>query len=232
MRGMSYAALLAKVPLFGNLPPEDMEGLAALLQSRQYSGGEIIFHTGDLGNGLYVIRKGGVAIRLISPAGKEVILTLLGRGDVFGELALLDGEPRSADAVAREETQLLLLPREAFLHYLRERRELAMQLLVSLSQRVRRITDLVHDAAFLDVRSRLARILLELAQAQGQPGPEGAVLVPRLTQTELANMIGGVSRESVNKWLRTYEQQGLLRQERGQLALLDLERLRQELDAD
>lgn len=227
---MSYGALLAKVPLFGSLPPEDLEGLAALLQPRQYSKGEIIFHAGDVGNGLYIIRKGGVTIRLISSGGKEIILSLLRRGDVFGELALLDGEPRSADAVARDEAHLLLLPRETFLRYLGERKELAMQLLIALSRRIRHITDLVHDAAFLDVRGRLVRTLIELAQTQGQPGPTGAVLVPRLTQAELANMTGGVSRESVNKWLRTYEQQGILRQERDQLVLLDLERLRQDLD--
>ena len=108
---MSYAALLSKVALFGGLPPEELEGLASLLLQRQYADGEIIFHVGDVGNALCIVRKGGVAIRLTSPGGKEVILSMLGRGDVFGELALIDGEPRSADAVAREETQLLLLPR-------------------------------------------------------------------------------------------------------------------------
>ncbi|HEY8208385.1 MAG TPA: Crp/Fnr family transcriptional regulator [Myxococcaceae bacterium] len=227
---MSYAALLSKVALFSGLPSEELEGLASLLLQRQYADGEIIFHVGDVGNALCIVRKGGVAIRLTSPGGKEVILSMLGRGDVFGELAIIDGEPRSADAVAREETQLLLLPRDAFLRYAGERKELMMQLLVSLSRRVRRITGLVHDVAFLDVRGRLAQALLELAKTVGQPGPAGAIHLPRLTQQDLANMIGGVSRESINKWLRTYEQQGILRQERGQLALLDLERLRQEID--
>jgi CRP/FNR family transcriptional regulator, cyclic AMP receptor protein len=226
---MSYAALLAKVTLFGGLPPGELEGLASLLVQRQYADQEIIFHTGDVGNGLYVVRKGGVAIRLSSAGGKEVILSMLGRGDVFGELALIDGEPRSADAVAREETQLLMLPRDAFLRYIGARQEMMMQLLISLSRRVRRITDLVHDVAFLDVRGRLAQALLELARTVGQPGPAGEVHTPRLTQKDLANLIGGVSRESINKWLRAYEQQGILRQERGQLVLLDLERLRQEV---
>jgi CRP/FNR family transcriptional regulator, cyclic AMP receptor protein len=227
---MSYAALLAKVPLFGSLSNEELEGLASLLTQRQYADQEIIFHAGDVGNGLYIIRKGGVAIRLTSSGGKEVILSMLGRGDVFGELAVIDGEPRSADAIARDETQLLLLPREAFLKFVSERRETMMQLLITLSRQVRRITGLVHDAAFLDVRGRLAQRLLELAGSLGQPGPDGAIYVPRPTQQDLANMIGGVSRESINKWLRTYEQQGILRQERGQLALLDLDRLRQEID--
>lgn len=227
---MSYAVLLSKVPLFGGLSPERLEGIAALLIAKQYADQEIIFHAGDVGNGLYIVRKGGVAIRLTSPGGKEVILSLLGRGDVFGELALIDGDPRSADALARGETQLLMLPREAFLRHVSEQQELMMQLLVSLSRQVRRITGLVHDAAFLDVRGRLAHTLLELARTLGQPGPSGAVHVPRPTQQDLANMIGGVSRESINKWLRTYEQQGILRQERGQIALLDLDRLRQEID--
>ncbi|HYV45112.1 MAG TPA: Crp/Fnr family transcriptional regulator [Myxococcaceae bacterium] len=227
---MSYAVLLSKVPLFAALSPEKLEGLAALLIPRQYADQEIIFHAGDVGNGLYVVRKGGVTIRLSSPGGKEVILSLLSRGDVFGELALIDGEPRSADALARDETQLLMLPRDAFLRHIHEQHEVMMQLLVSLSRQVRRITGLVHDAAFLDVRGRLAQTLLELARTLGQPGPDGVVHVPRPTQRDLANMIGGVSRESINKVLRTYEQQGLLRQERGQIVLLDLDRLRQEID--
>src|SRR5262245_64416589 len=128
---MSYAVLLSKVPLFSGLSPEKLEGIASLLIARQFADQEIIFHAGDVGNGLYIIRKGGVTIRLASSGGKEVILSLLGRGDVFGELAIIDGEPRSADAIARAETQLLLLPREAGLKFFVERRDTVRQCLIT-----------------------------------------------------------------------------------------------------
>jgi len=221
---MSYAQLLAQITMFEHLGAEHLERLSALLQERRFSKGEIIFHQGDVGTALYIVRRGEVAIRLSSPEGKEVILSLLGRGDAFGELALLDGEPRSTDAVAREETSLLCLQQEVFRQFLTEHPQLAMDLLAVLSRMVRRVTQLVHDTAFLDARARLARVLLELAKTQGASGPEGTVIGPKLTQGELANLCG-VTRESVNKWLRFYAREGLLSYDSGQITLVDPERL-------
>jgi CRP-like cAMP-binding protein len=226
---MSYAQLLAQVPMFEHVALEDREHLSGLLRERRYSKGEVIFHQGDVGTALFMIRKGEVAIRLSSSEGREVILALLGRGDAFGELALLDGEPRSTDAVAREETQLLSLHQEDFRRFLSERPQVAMGLLAVLSRMVRRVTQLVHDSAFLDARARLARVLLDLARTQGQPSPEGTVLIPKLTQAELANLCG-VTRESANKWLRFYAREGLLSYESGQITLLDPERLRRDVE--
>jgi len=224
---MSYAQLLAEIPMFSCLQAEDLEGLAALLQKRDYGKGEIIFHEGDVGTALFIIRKGSVVIRLSHEDGKEVVLGMLGRGEVFGELALLDGDPRSADAVAREDAQLLVLPRAEFLRFVTNKPQVTMNLLSGLSRLVRHVTQLVHDTAFLDVRARLARVLLELAENQGEPGPDGVALTSRLTQGELANLVG-VTRESVNKWLRFYEKQGLLRNEKGKLTLTNPERLRED----
>ena len=169
---MSYSQLLARISLFENLQAEELEQLSALLRSRRYSKGEVIFHQGDIGTALYIVRKGQVAIRLSSDDGKEAILTLLDRGDFFGELALLDEEPRSTDAIAREEVDLLSLQREDFRRFLEERPQLAMKLLSALTRLVRRVTQLIHDATFLDARTRLVRVLLELAEHQGQPGAE------------------------------------------------------------
>ena len=227
----TQARLLAQVPLFAPLAPEELAGLAALLSRRRYAKGEVIFHQGDAGTALYIVEEGGVKIVLGSEEGKEVILALLGRGDFFGELALLDGEPRSADAVARDATQLLALRRDDFLRFVLDKPRVAASLLAVLSRRLRRTDQLVHDAAFLDVRGRLARVLLELAEAQGQPEPEGVVLAARLTQGELAEMVGA-TRESINKWLGFYTRRGVLRFERGRLTLMDLERLRQDAGQD
>ena len=240
------ARLLAQVPLFAALTAEELAGLAALLSRRRYAKGEVIFHQGDAGTALYIVEEGGVKIVLGSEEGKEVILALLGRGDFFGELALLDGEPRSADAVARDATQLLALRRDDFLRFVLDKPRVAASLLAVLSRRLRRTDQLVHDAAFLDVRGRLARVLLELAEAQGRPEPAGVaaggtfpvgaaaatvVLAARLTQGELAEMVGA-TRESINKWLGFYTRRGVLRFERGRLTLMDLQRLRQDSGSD
>lgn len=226
---MSYSQLLARISLFESLEAEELEHLSTLLRSRRYAKGEVIFHRGDVGTALYIVRKGQVAIRLSSDDGKEAILALLDRGDFFGELALLDDEPRSTDAVAREEVDLLGLQREDFRRFLEARPQLAMRLLATLSRLVRRITQSVHDKTFLDARTRVVRVLLDLAQSQGAPGAEGVVIHQRLTQTELANLCG-LTRESTNKWLRFYVREGLLSYEGGQITLLQPERLGQEAE--
>ncbi|MCP3144867.1 Crp/Fnr family transcriptional regulator [Pyxidicoccus xibeiensis] len=226
---MSYSQLLAQVSIFEQLGSEDLEHLSALLRTRRYAKGEVIFHQGDVGTALYIIRKGEVAIRLASPDGKEVILALLDRGDFFGELALLDGEPRSTDAVAREETDLLSIQREDFRYFLDARPKVALGLLATLSRMVRHVTQLVHDTTFLDARARLVRVLLDLARSLGQTGSEGVVIPQRLTQTELANLCG-LTRESTNKWLRFYVREGLLAYEGGRITLVSPERLFREAE--
>lgn len=226
---MAYAQLLTQIPIFAHLQGEELEHLSSLLRPRRYDKGEVIFHQGDVGTALYIIRKGQVAIRLSSDDGKEVTLTMLDRGDFFGELALLDGEPRSTDAVAREESDLLSLQREDFQRFLDARPQVAKGLLAALSRLVRRVTQLVHDTTFLDARTRLVRVLLELAQNQGKPKGEGVVIAQKLTQSELANLCG-LTRESANKWLRFYVREGLLSYEGGQITLVQPERLGREAE--
>ncbi len=225
---MSDQELLAQVPLFARLAPVELESLTGLLRRRRYRAGEAVFREGDAGTALYIVEEGEVKIVLGSSGGKEVVIGLLGRGDFFGELALLDGEPRSADAVATVTSRLATLQREDFLRFIQDTPRAAANLLAALSRRLRRTDQLVHDAAFSDVRTRLIKVVLELGQTRGQPGPRGVVVASRLTQGDLANMVGA-TRESVNRWLRYYADKGLLRHERGRLALLDPQRLRAEL---
>ncbi len=225
---MTTLELLAQVPLFAGLTPEEIRSLEALLRRRRYAPGEVIFHEGDAGTDLYIIENGEVKIVLGSAEGQEVVLGLLGHGDFFGELALLDGEPRSANAVAREACDLLLIRRHDFLQFLVDEPQVAVTLLAVLSGRLRQTDQIVHDAAFLDVRARLIKVLLNLAQTRGQAGPRGIVITSRLTQADLANMVGA-TRESINKWLRFYERQGLVHHHRGRLTLMDLRRLRDEV---
>jgi CRP/FNR family transcriptional regulator, cyclic AMP receptor protein len=226
---VSPKELLVRSPLFAQLTSVELDRVAALLRRRRYRAGEPVFREGDPGTAFYVIDSGEVKILLGGSEGKEVVLSLLVPGEFFGELALLDGEPRSADAVATVPTELLLLPREDFLRFLREVPAVAVNMLAALSRRFRRTDRLVHDAAFSDVRTRVTRLLLELGETRGKPGPGGVVLIgPRLTQADLASMVGA-TRESINKCLRYYTARGWIRHESGRLVLLNVEELRRQL---
>jgi CRP/FNR family cyclic AMP-dependent transcriptional regulator len=222
--------LLAKVGLFSDLSQPELVGLAALMRPRAYAKDEVIYLRGDAGTAFYVIASGKVKIALTSPDGKELILRRFAAGDFHGELALLDDEPRSADAVATESSVLLVLQRDAFRQFLAEHPGVATKLLGTVSQYLRRNADLIQDATFLDVPARLARILLELA---GSPGatelpPPGAIIPDRMKQGELASLVGA-TRESVNKWLGSFEKQGLISYDKGQITLLRPSGLKQRI---
>lgn len=220
--------LLAQVPLLAQLAPKALDEIASLVRKHRYAAGEVVFHQGDPGTALYIVEEGEVKIVLGSSDGKEVILRLLGRGDFLGELALLDGEPRSAEAVATIPTTLLILPRDAFAAFVAGHPQAALVLLTTLSRRLRGADSRMHDAVFLDVRTRLVKLLVELAETRGRPAPRGVMVASRLTQGDLAGMVGA-TRESVNKWLRYYAERGLILHERQRLTVLDVRGLRAEL---
>ena len=222
--------LLGRVGLFSDLSTAELVGLAALMRPRPYAKDEVIYLRGDAGTAFYVIASGKVKIALTSPDGKELILRRLGPGGFHGELALLDDEPRSADAIATEPSVLLVLQRAAFRQFLPDHPGAATKLLGTVSQYLRRNADLIQDATFLDVPARLARILLELAGEPGAtelPAP-GTVIPDRMKQGELASLVGA-TRESVNKWLGSFEKQGLIRYEKGQITLLRPSGLKQRI---
>ena len=226
---MADPALLARIALFAGLGTEDLAGLARDLRRRRYKKDEVIFFCGDPGASLCIIEAGRVKLTLPAPDGRgEVVLARLSPGEFFGELALLDGQPRSADAVATEAVELLMLGREDFLRYLEAHPRLAIALLEELSRRLRRDAEIIQDAAFLDIPGRLARVLLRLAETEGQPGSSGTAISARLTQTDLAGMVGA-TRESVNKWLGVYERRGLLRRQGGRIDLLRPEELHKQI---
>ena len=222
--------LLGRVGLFSDLSTAELVGLAALMRPRPYAKDEVIYLRGDAGTAFYVIASGKVKIALTSPDGKELILRRLAAGGFHGELALLDDEPRSADAIATEPSVLLVLQRDAFRQFLADHPGVATKLLGTVSQYLRRNADLIQDATFLDVPARLARILLELA---GEPGatelpPPGTVIPDRMKQGELASLVGA-TRESINKWLGSFEKQGLIRYDKGQITLLRPSGLKQRI---
>lgn len=219
---------LARHGLFAELSPQDLRDLSACLGRRRCARGQIIFAQGDPGASLYVVESGQVKVVVTSADGKELVLNTFGPGDLFGELALLDGEPRSADAVAQEDCQLFVLRRDDFAQFLEEHPRAAVGLLAVLSRKLRHTTQQVQDVAFLDVPARLARALLELADTRGTACDGGSALAFRVTQAELAGLIGA-TRESANKWLGFFEAQGFIRCRRGQVTVLRPEALRRRI---
>jgi CRP-like cAMP-binding protein len=219
------AEILSRVDLFAALTPQQLAQLATALRRRRYRKDAVLFLRGDPGASLYVVEEGAVKLVLASDAGKEFTLDLLGPGDCFGELALLDGEPRSADAIAQDDCSVLLLPRADFDRFLDAHPRAARALLAVLSRRLRRDAVLLHEAVFDGVADRVARALLRIAEQQADPAGNGPSRALRVTQEELAGALG-VTRESVNKWLGYFERRGVLRRQRGQITLLQPEALR------
>ena len=193
-------AYFKQVSFFADLSEEELQALSFATKRRTFRSGEVIFHRDDPGQVLYMIKEGKVKICIISPDGQEVSLTVFGKGEVFGEFALLDGLPRSTDAVALERVECYTLQRSDFLNAIQKNPKIAISVLEALSKRLRATDDMVEDLIFLDVYGRVAKKLLELADTHGVKTEDGIVIDVRLTQQELASMVGA-SRESVNKVL-------------------------------
>ncbi len=202
------AALLRHTALFGGMAPDALERLAARAVRRRYARGEVIFHEDDGGDSLCVVESGLVKVYRTSPDGDEMLLVTLGPAAVLGELPMVDGGPRSASAAAVEATTVLSVNRAALLEALHESPELVDGLLRSMGSMVRRLTDQAADLVFLDLHGRVAKRLLALAEERGSLG-DGRALDLKMTQTDLANMVGG-SRQSVNQVLRSFERLGYL----------------------
>ena len=192
------AVYLKQVPLFADLADEDIRELMAVARRRIFRSGEVIFHRDDPGQVLYVIKEGKVKISLISPEGQEISLVVFGKGECFGEFAILDGLPRSADAIALERVECYTLQRSDFHKTIMKNPKIAIQVMEVLSRRLRTTDQMVENLIFLDVYGRVAKKLLELADSHGSKVDNGIRIDVRLTQQELASMVGA-SRESVNK---------------------------------
>jgi CRP/FNR family cyclic AMP-dependent transcriptional regulator len=225
------AQSLARIPLLQDVSEEALAQLTRALRRRSYHRGEVIFHQGDPGDTLHLVRSGRVKVVLPAETGDEVLLAILRPGECFGELALLDGEPRSASVVAMEAVETLVLGRQEFLTFCRSNPETTERLLANLARIIRKVNEDVADLAFLDLPGRLAKKLLELAESDGQPmeGGKGIEITVPLTQEELAGMIGA-TRPSVNKVLGWYEDQGAIRRIGRRIAILRPEALRRRVN--
>lgn len=211
--------LLARHFLFAGLEADLLRRLAQLSETMTLARGDVLFYQGDEGDALYGIFDGSIRISLTSPDGKEFTINLMESGDVFGEIALLDGLPRTADARAGRDSRLLRIPRRAFLDLMEQETRLMRHVIDMLCERIRVTTGEMTDVAFLNLRARLAKRLLDLSLSHGVTEGAGIRIGLSLTQTDVAQMLG-VTREAVNKQIQTLVRGGLISMERGTITIL------------
>ena len=203
------ASFLRNVSLFESLTDEELEALAQMTITRTFSKDNVIILAEEEGDALFIIEKGQVKVSIVSEDGREVILSMLGDGAVFGELSLLDGKPRSANVIATEDTNLVMLRRQDFLQLVFKVPQIAIALLAELASRLRRTDRQIEGLALLDVTSRISETLLQLASDQGVETESGVLIQNRPTHQELANM-SGTTRETVSRVLKRLETQGYI----------------------
>jgi CRP/FNR family transcriptional regulator, cyclic AMP receptor protein len=207
--------VLKKLPLFSTLSPLEIDRLAAYARLQQVRRGEVLFSKGDDGSTLIAVVSGSIKICVPSTEGKEIVLNLIHASEVFGEISLLDGQPRTANAAAMADGEILTLDRREFIPFLRQNPDVMLTLLAVLCSRLRRTSEQVEDVLFLELNIRLAKMLLRTAQAD-----RGKLRV-RATQKELGQMIG-LSRESTNKQLRNWASRGIIKIEKGGVIILNI----------
>ncbi len=225
---MTEEIFLAQVAMFSDLSDESIAQLVAGLRQTTYEAGEVIVREDDESARFFLITSGRVRISLRSQDDREVTLSYLGPGDFFGEMSVLDGEPRSATATATERTVASVGTREHFLEKLREHPVIALSLLKIMSLRLREADERIGDLSFLDVQGRVARLLLDLAGKEGEATETGVTVPLAYTRQELANMVS-TSRETLTRVLKTFERLGFIRLGRKKVLLTNIPRLERKI---
>ena len=217
-RTVDKRAFLRGHPIFGALGPELLNQLSSYAIPRSVKRGTMIFARGDTGTALFAVCSGTVKISAPSADGKGAVFNLISEGAIFGEIAVLDGLPRSADATALTDCELMVIERRDFVALIRERAEFAVKLIEVLCRRLRHTTGQLEDVMFLDLPGRLAKALLQAARESACRFSRAEQKIA-LTQRNLSEMIG-MSRESTNKQLRAWEKQKLIELQRGGIVIL------------
>jgi CRP-like cAMP-binding protein len=220
--------LLRRVILFNSLTDDMLDGLAGHLRRRTFRRDTILFHKDQAGDALYIVDAGRIRIFAPAEGGEELTVDVHGPGDVFGEMALLDGLPRSASAVTLEDSVLYTLGRDEFQLHLTTHPQLAIAMLELLSARLRHVMAYAETLAFFDVYGRVAHALLTMADRYGVQEDGGLLINLDMTQTELASMVAA-TRERINRALAAFRAQGLIELRGKKFVILDPRRLRERI---
>jgi CRP-like cAMP-binding protein len=212
--------LLARQDLFRKLTERELNDLLQAVQLRRVSAREVLCRKGDPGNQLYLIVDGVLKAQTTSRSGDDIVFSMMGPGEMVGELALLRGGKRTATVVAVRDSQLVVIDRRELFPFLRRHPEAALKLLEVLAARVERLSAKVEDKTFLNLPQRLAKALFELAQRWGRRAADGLHIEQRLSQSELGDLVA-TTRESVNKQMKAWQKDGVAAMRNGHIVILD-----------
>jgi CRP/FNR family cyclic AMP-dependent transcriptional regulator len=224
------AEFLKRLPLFEGLSAQQLEELAQTVRGLTCKRKEELFHKGDEGTDIYVVVSGKLKALTTSVEGDDVVFEIMNSGDVFGEIAMLAGLPRTASVVAIEPCELLCLARRDLLYFLNRHPDASVQMLALVAKRLAGVSELVEDTLFLNLPIRLAKKLVNFADTYGQKTPSGVRLDVKLSQTEWGDLVG-TTRESINKQMRAWTKDGLVSIDDGYIVIHRFEELERLSDA-
>lgn len=216
--------LLANTPLFSSLSGMELDGLVEAARPQSVKVREEIFHKGDESLQVYLIASGSLKALTTSADGDDVVFSILGEGELIGEIGLLGGTTRTATVIAITPAELLVIDRRDFLSFLKRHPEASIKLMGVLASRLKRVSELVEDTLFLNLPVRLAKKIVNYADTYGEQTPEGLRIMLKLSQEEWGDLVGA-TRESVNKQLRSWFDQGLISTDHGYILIHRFEEL-------
>jgi len=224
----SKVQVLRKVSVFSSLSKIHLDEIAAITHTKTYRKNEVIFHQGDPGSLLFVLKSGAAKISMLDANDKEYILKMAYENDFFGEMSLLDGHFRSATVTAVKDIEAIVLYREDFTHLIRKTPAVVLDMVAVMSRRLRKADENIASLTFFDAYGKVSRLLLDLADSEGQAKDGQIILNPALSRHEMANMTG-LSRETFTRVLTEFEVKGRIKAEKKKIVILDEIALKREI---
>lgn len=220
MNVLNLINFLKEVPLFSHLDHNELEKITHICTEKSFEKGQAIFYEEDMGTGFYLIISGQVKIVMLSSDGREHILGLPREKDFFGEMSILDGEPRSATAISLSDVKAVTITRENFTRLLRDNPDISIKIMIVLCKRLRQADKHVGSLAFLSAPGRVARTILELSEQQGEKDGNEVIINHKMTRQEFAN-IAGTSRETLTRVLMDFQDEGILNISKNRIILVN-----------
>ncbi len=222
---MDIIKLIRSIPIFGDLDEDEIKKIGEIGINRRYTKNGIVFLEEEEGAALFIITSGKVKVVRTDDEGREVILSILGEGDFFGEMAILDGLPRSATVVSIDQSELFMIHRRDFLHLIEKSPQVAVSLLRELTRRLRKSDEQIKSLSLKDAVGRVANVILQLAEDSGKI-KKGQVVIPDFPlQQDLANM-AGTSRETISRTIHQFIREGLLEQRGNTIVITNFEKFK------